>query len=176
MSSTSYRAHWTRTQVLQLIASYKKFQHLFDSSTIRNEIVWKKIANDMGHHTGVETKNKFKYLKSRYTKKKDNMSIRSTGASALQFEFYEEFDEMFGNDPNIVPKSIASSSRNQENRASTDAAIVSALETADEESTQSSPQTPTPNRKRKSDDSISSCSPMYVLKDTHIYSISAQDC
>lgn len=39
------------------------------------------------------------------------MSARSTGAKAVHFEYYTEFDEIFGADPNIEPVTTASSSR-----------------------------------------------------------------
>lgn len=66
------------------------------------------IADEINHHTPQEVQNKFKYLKQRYIKKKDNMGPRSTGSKPFHFDFYEEFDEMFGKDPNIQPISTAS--------------------------------------------------------------------
>lgn len=57
-----------------------------------------------------QCRNKFKYLKSKYVKKNDNMSEKASGQSFLNFEFFEELDEIFNKDPNIVPVALASSS------------------------------------------------------------------
>jgi hypothetical protein len=59
-------------------------------------------------YTANQCKDKFKYLKIRYTKKIDNMrSDRNSGAAAQKFEFLEEMDAIFAKKPNINPPIIA---------------------------------------------------------------------
>ncbi|KAK4882170.1 hypothetical protein RN001_005489 [Aquatica leii] len=43
------------------------------------------------------------------------MKPTSSGARAISFEYFELFDEMFGKDPNVTPKYIASSTRGRNN-------------------------------------------------------------
>lgn len=62
-----------------------------------------------------QVKNKFKYLKQKYSDKKDNMSDSDTGGSVVRFDYFNEMDAIFGKDPNITPKNIASSSRGHKN-------------------------------------------------------------
>ncbi|KAJ2942725.1 hypothetical protein O0L34_g14913 [Tuta absoluta] len=101
------RAHWSRAQILELIESFKTHRHIFQSTTTRNSEAWRLISEDLQTHTAKQCESKFKYLKKCYIKKKDNISSRSSGASALTFEFFEEFDELFREEPNIVPSALA---------------------------------------------------------------------
>lgn len=104
---------WTRNSILRLIHFYKSNELKFKSTTIRNETVFKLIAAELkkeGYNfTGVQCRDKFKYLKMKYTKKLDNM--KNTGEPAMHFEYFTEMDEVFGKKPNAVPVAIASSSR-----------------------------------------------------------------
>nr|XP_022909150.1 uncharacterized protein LOC111420402 [Onthophagus taurus] len=98
-----------------LVDAYKKNEQLFQSSTIRNDTVWKMIseklkANNLNFGAS-QCENKFKNLKRRYQKKKDNMKPTASGAAVIKFEFYNEMEELFGKKPNIEPLAIASSSR-----------------------------------------------------------------
>ncbi|KAJ8931079.1 hypothetical protein NQ314_016055 [Rhamnusium bicolor] len=72
------RSCWNRNNILQLINLYKEHSNLFKTTTICNEKVWGMIAKEMGVYTSEQCKNKFKYLKSKYVKKKDNMSVKAT--------------------------------------------------------------------------------------------------
>lgn len=113
------RCVWTNQQILKLIGLYKEHTKYFNSTTIRNEKVWGMIENKMKPFSAEQCKNKFKYLKSKYLKKKDNMSDKSSGAKYLQFNFFEEMDELFGKDPNITPVAIASTSGQARKRNNT---------------------------------------------------------
>ncbi|KAJ8942758.1 hypothetical protein NQ314_009969 [Rhamnusium bicolor] len=115
--SDTDRSCWNRNNILQIINLYKEHGNLFKTTTIRNEKVWGVIAKEMGVYTSERCKNKFKYLKSKYVKKKDNMSIKVTGQKGINLEYFEELDEIFGNNHNISPLSIASSTEDvdQEN-------------------------------------------------------------
>jgi len=59
--------------------------------------------------TTEQCKNKFKYLKQKYVEKKDNISTKASGAAHIKFEYFDEIDEIFKDDANIVPVSVASS-------------------------------------------------------------------
>jgi len=102
---------WTRSDTIRLISLYKEHKSLFKSTTIRNDKVWKLISDKIKNYSAEQCKNKFKYLKSKYTKKKDNMSIRASGQDSVLFEFFEELDSIFASEPNISPITIASTSR-----------------------------------------------------------------
>ncbi|KYQ54445.1 hypothetical protein ALC60_06677 [Trachymyrmex zeteki] len=53
--------------------------------------------------------------KQKYVEKKDNMSTKASGAANIKFDYFEEMDQIFKDDANIVPVSIASSSRGEHN-------------------------------------------------------------
>lgn len=55
-------------------------------------------------------RNRFKYLKGKYMAVNDNMSDRATGAKRLKFDYLEEFDDLFGKEPNVTPVSECDSS------------------------------------------------------------------
>ncbi|KAJ3661720.1 hypothetical protein Zmor_006107 [Zophobas morio] len=69
------------------------------------------MANLGYSYTKAQVENKFKYLKGRYIKRKDNMGSRGTGESPVSFEYFDEFDAIFGDKPNVRPIATASSSR-----------------------------------------------------------------
>ncbi|KAK0077879.1 hypothetical protein PV326_009731, partial [Microctonus aethiopoides] len=114
-----FRITWTHQDIIKLISIYKEHASLFKSQTIRNEKVWKMIAEKMPGKSTEQVKNKFKYLKGRYIKKIENMSDKASGEEKFIFEYLEEFNELFGKDPNIKPIAVASSLRkrkfNEEN-------------------------------------------------------------
>lgn len=107
--------HWSAFAIKCLINAYKENETLFKDSSLKREKVWKIISNNMlengFNYSHTQCENKFKYLKHRYVKKKDNMSSKSSGAEAINFNYFEEFEEIFGKKTNISPEVIASSSR-----------------------------------------------------------------
>ncbi|CAG9822224.1 unnamed protein product [Phaedon cochleariae] len=116
-SDDNFRVMWTRKEILQLISSYKKNLNLFKSSTMRRDKIWKLISTDIKTHSSDQCQNKFKYLKSKYIKKKNNMSSKKSGAKSMNFEFFEEFDDMFRNHPNVEPSFTASSQKGNSSTA-----------------------------------------------------------
>lgn len=115
MSDKENRNPWTKNEILQLLSLYKSHNHLFKSTTIKNDKVWSMISINLKSHTAEQCKNKFKYLKQKYIEKKDNMSTKASGATNIKFEYFNEMDEIFKDDANIVPVSVASSSRGERN-------------------------------------------------------------
>lgn len=105
------RTSWNRNEIIELIDLYKSHERLFKSTTIKKDKVWDMIAKKLPTHTTEQIKNKFKYLKQKYLEKKDNMGQKSSGAGAIKFEYFFEMDEIFGQDPDVQPVSVASSSR-----------------------------------------------------------------
>lgn len=74
------------------------------------------------HFVQVQCENRFKYIRTKYLKKKDNGGLGSIGDEFYQFEYYKEMDDLLGKKPNIVPKYLASydlSPKNKNNRSQT---------------------------------------------------------
>lgn len=106
-------ARWNHCAVLSMIEAYRLNMPLFLNQAIRNNIVWEKIriklAESNFNYTRKQIITKFKYLKKLYIEKKDNMGPKTTGQPPLDFEFFEEFDELFSEKPNIIPVCVVSS-------------------------------------------------------------------
>lgn len=115
MPDKENRNLWTKNEILQLLSLYKTYNRLFKSTTIKNDKVWSIISVNLKGHTTEQCKNKFKYLKQKYIEKKDNMSTKASGATNIKFEYFDEMDRIFKDDANIVPVSVASSSRGEHN-------------------------------------------------------------
>lgn len=115
-STTPVHQKWSRSHILKLISLYQKQQKDFLCSTIKNEKVWKHISNEMECFTAKQCSDKLKYLKPKYMKKKDNMGPGSSGAEFYRFEYFDEFNEIFGKKPNITPVLVASSMRRDERK------------------------------------------------------------
>nr|CAI5832169.1 unnamed protein product [Callosobruchus analis] len=109
------RQVWSREEILSLLHLYKEFEGDFKKTTMKNEKVWRMIGEKLKSHTVDQIKNKFKYLKQKYTAKKDNMRDRSSGARAIHFEFFDEMNGIFGKADNIEPKYLASSFKGAKN-------------------------------------------------------------
>lgn len=96
---------WSRNAILSLIELFKANYKNFQDTSIKNEQVWMKIAKEMHErsfkYTKAQVENKLKYLKQRCMKK--NMSSKSTDESPIVFDYFLEFDEIFGSKPSIKP-------------------------------------------------------------------------
>lgn len=105
---------WNRKSILLLIAFYKENFHRMCGTSVRNAIVWSAITsainNEGFNYTKKQVENKFKYLKQKYIKKKENMGDKASGASPIVFDYFQEFNEIFGEKPSVTPTAIASSS------------------------------------------------------------------
>ncbi|KYM97842.1 hypothetical protein ALC62_11467 [Cyphomyrmex costatus] len=93
-----------------LLFSLRKDDDLFKNDKIRNETVWKKIAEsfkEKGYiYTVKQIENKWKNLRKNYMKTKDNNN--KSGASFKKCKYFDEMDEMYGKSPSVQPVAIAS--------------------------------------------------------------------
>ncbi|KAF7996073.1 hypothetical protein HCN44_009909 [Aphidius gifuensis] len=107
------RAVWSRNSSLNLIYWYKENIPNFHSTKIRNASVWQSISHSMRNdgffYTPAQCQRHFFELKSKYVEQNDNMSSKSSGTAPINFEFFEEFKDIFHNKPNINPIHKASS-------------------------------------------------------------------
>ena len=96
---------WTRSTTLHLIDLKQKYETLFQSTTVKNEKVWAKICAQLAKQgiqcTVNQCRDRWKYLKQKYTEKKDNTKM--TGAQRINFEFYDEMDALLGTKRNLNP-------------------------------------------------------------------------
>lgn len=114
--STSCSKHvkvWSRKAILTLIDLYGKYPHKFQNTLEKNDKVWQLLTAEMRNRgvyvTATQCRDKRKYLKMRYMKKKDNMGAKSSGSACINFEYFDEFDELFGKDHNVKPLAMAAS-------------------------------------------------------------------
>lgn len=122
---------WSKEQTLLLIDTYKKYEHLFKSSTKKKRDVWKKIQSGLAEF-GVEVpvdrcERKFRNLKQRYAnivtvaEAKYLLSFLSfryktivdnnnaTGRARMSWPFFEEMQELLGRNPSVRPPVTISS-------------------------------------------------------------------
>lgn len=111
---------WTRSYILALLDAVKNHQHNFKFSTMKNDTVWKIISDTLEKNgkcfTATQCKDKYKYLKGKYMKTKDNMSDRSSGAEAIKFEYFQEMDEFLGKCHNASPIALDSNLRKHQGK------------------------------------------------------------
>ncbi|KAF7997899.1 hypothetical protein HCN44_009297 [Aphidius gifuensis] len=109
--TTKKRATWTTDATLSLINCYRQI----DVLKIRNESIWRKINEAMKtknySFTSTQCKDRFYYLKSEYIKKLDNMKNDNKETEEITFDYYDEFNEIFGTMPSDIPEYAVSSRR-----------------------------------------------------------------
>lgn len=109
------KAYWTYDLTITLINKYKAYYPLFKDSIHTNVAVWDMISSefidDGFAFSGDQCENRWKYIRAKYIKKKDNSADHNTGAAAYRFEYFDELDEILGKQPNVIPKYVASSSK-----------------------------------------------------------------
>lgn len=102
---------WPKNHVLVLIDAFEKNKHMFSSTTMRKEKVWQAISkhlkNTAINKTATQCDNKWKNLRKLYLKKQRNKKATSSGQSAFHFEFKEEFDKNYKDEPSISPVALA---------------------------------------------------------------------
>ncbi|CAF4945972.1 unnamed protein product [Pieris macdunnoughi] len=108
--------NWSKNEVLLLIAAYKEHQLEFLDVNVNNDEVWKKVANDVNETLSVQDlppianekfKTKWETLKRHYKGLKD--SNKKSGNSSITWAFYDEMEEVFGEQPWVKPLSTAGS-------------------------------------------------------------------
>lgn len=50
-TNTTSRTSWNRSEIIELIDLYKSHEHLFKSTTMKNDKVWDMIAQKLPMHT-----------------------------------------------------------------------------------------------------------------------------
>lgn len=102
-----------------LINAFEKNKHMFSSTIIRREKVWQNISkhlkNTAVNKTAIQCDNKWKNLRKLYLKKQRNKKASSSGQSAFYFEFEEEFDRIYKEEPSICPVALAGNLIEEEN-------------------------------------------------------------
>jgi len=102
---------WPKNHVLVLIDAFEKNKHMFSSTTLRKEKVWQAISKHLKNtginKTATQCDNKWKNLRKLYLKKQRNKKATSSGQSAFHFEFEEEFDKIYKDEPSISPVALA---------------------------------------------------------------------
>ncbi|XP_044581091.1 trihelix transcription factor GT-2-like [Cotesia glomerata] len=108
--------NWSKNEVLLLIEIYKEYQLEFLDANITNGDVWVKIAtkiNETLNQQGLppipaeKCKTKWETLKRRYKSLKD--SQKTSGNAPMTWPFYDEMEEVFGEQPWVKPLSTAGS-------------------------------------------------------------------
>ncbi|XP_014300194.2 uncharacterized protein LOC106694206 [Microplitis demolitor] len=121
MNDIKSKLYWPRTATIRLIHLYHDHESDFQSKKKTSKSIWNEIASSINSENhGIvmswsQCFDKMKYLKIQYSKKKDNMSSKSSGAAAMKFEYFNEMNEIFGKKPNITPEHCAASSRSSVN-------------------------------------------------------------
>lgn len=99
---------WSRDATLFLIDQWQNNSSKFACTTIRNEEVWKTIVKELENagfsgYTWKQPEDKWKNLRKRYMKVKDNQGDKSSGAEKITCKFYEKLDNIFRNSPSVQP-------------------------------------------------------------------------
>lgn len=105
-----------------LFTLYKDHQDAFQSTSIKNDVVWDKIKmqmkTDKGYNlTRQQIKDKWTNMKKNYLRVKDHNKM--TGAAPKTYRYYNEMDDLFGDKPNINPIAISSNMRAKDENIST---------------------------------------------------------
>lgn len=112
-SMTEPPARWKHGAVTALLEAYKENIPSFENQSLKKVDVWNKVKEKLEQakysYTTTQIITKFKYLKKHYLEKKDNMGPKGTGQAPIDFDYYDEFEEMFSEKPNVYPVSVASS-------------------------------------------------------------------
>lgn len=96
-----------------LFILYKDHKNAFKSTSIKNDVVWDKIRNQMkinGYNfTKTQIKDKWTNMRKHYIRVKDHN--KQTGAKHKTYRYYDEMDELYGSKPNVNPVAIVSNMR-----------------------------------------------------------------
>ncbi|XP_020298830.1 zinc finger and SCAN domain-containing protein 29-like [Pseudomyrmex gracilis] len=99
----------------------KQHQYLFESSVIRNDVVWTKISkelkkvNSAWQYTAKNCENKFKDITKTYKRIKDHNN--QTGVEPKTCKYFEELDEVLGEKPCLKPVALASNLKKRSHSA-----------------------------------------------------------
>ncbi|CAH0564235.1 unnamed protein product [Brassicogethes aeneus] len=107
------RTKWPKKAIDLLIEIRIELDKEFKNTKTKQDVTWKTLSEEMKKRgfdfTSTQCNDKWRYLKQRYTSKKDNMGSRGTGEAPVYFEHFEMLDAFLGKKPNIIPVAVASS-------------------------------------------------------------------
>lgn len=111
----SEKKTWFRNAVLALIAAYKQYNGLADKAGFRSSQIYEKISAELKkqnfNFTSKQCKWKFATLKKKYHKYKDAQKPGNTGGTPVNFQYVDEFDDIFSESHSHGLPCVASSSR-----------------------------------------------------------------
>ncbi|XP_033730554.1 trihelix transcription factor GT-1-like isoform X1 [Pecten maximus] len=97
---------WNRKATLMLIDLYKKLEESVSSGKMKKKVLWEKIAKELqseGYSFCCDqVSGRWKSLMRAYKNVKDHN--KKSGNNPKTYEYEEELDEIFGQNPCIVPK------------------------------------------------------------------------
>lgn len=107
-----FKNRWTSESISCLLDKFKIHKHHFQETKLKVDAIWEMISNDINAtgylFTATQAKNKFANMKKIYMKIKDKDG--HTGEAPIPFDFFDEFDELFGGNHNVTPVALASNS------------------------------------------------------------------
>ena len=103
---------WSDDQVSTLIIIFKEEHPKFSNTNIKKNVLWNGIKEKFNslhgtNYTYVQVRDKVMNLRKAYIKKKEKM--KSTGEKNIPFKWFDELDEIYGNDPAISPRNTFNS-------------------------------------------------------------------
>lgn len=107
-SPKASKKKWMPEEIRSLIEAYGNHIEQFKSDNIKQDDIWQMVARELGGgRSYTQCKHKFRFLKKIYNKKMDTK--KNSGGAPIQFDYFHEFNEMFGEDHNVTPLVTTSS-------------------------------------------------------------------
>lgn len=105
------RFNWSDrgTEILLEIYESHKYQKMFSKGQTSHKIIWTQIAKEVGERADMvdldfqSCWDKLKYLKKRYKDIKKKMTSGSGADLQSEFQYFDQLDKLFNEDPTILP-------------------------------------------------------------------------
>lgn len=102
------RRVWSTEEVRKLLDGYKAHCREFKADNLKQDEIWEVLQTEIGiNRTWLQCKHKFRNLKKVYNKVMD--TNRNSGGKPIQFDYMDDFNEMFSIDHNVTPPVTTSS-------------------------------------------------------------------
>ena len=102
---------WQKTATLLLIDQYKKYDGKMKSGLLTKKVMWDKVSTELKskgfNYSPDQVQGRWKSLARGYKNVKDHN--QKSGNDRKCYEYEDQLDDLFGNDPKIVPKVTTSS-------------------------------------------------------------------